>query len=93
MKEKRREPEVPEVRVPVEECLDGPARISSKELAPIHSMKTGTLQNACLTRPVVRVVADLGQKSALMRIARLMNTKRSKKNDDKRQCSSFTEEV
>ena len=45
-------------------------------------MKSGTLQNACSTRP--RVVADL-VKSALMRIARLMNSraKRSKKNDDK----------
>ena len=34
-----REPEVPEERVPVVECLDGPARITSKELAPIHSVK------------------------------------------------------
>ena len=65
-----REPEVPEERVPVVECLDGPARITSKELAPIHSVKGGTLQNACSTRP--RVVADL-RKSALMRIARLTN--------------------
>ena len=64
------------------ECLDGHARITSKELAPIHSVKSGTLQNACSTRP--RVVADL-EKSALMRIARLMNSlaKRSKKNGDK----------
>ena len=66
----RREPEVPEARVPVVECLDGPARIISKELAPIHSVKNGILQNACSTSP--RVVADLG-KSALMRIARLKN--------------------
>ena len=51
----RREPEVPEARVPAVECLDGPARISSKELAPIHSVKNGTLQNACSARP--RVVA------------------------------------
>ena len=29
----RREPEVPEARVPVVECLDGLARITSKELA------------------------------------------------------------
>ena len=78
----RREPEVPEERVPVVECFDGPARITSKELAPIHSVKSGTLQNACSTRP--RVVADLG-KSAHMHIVRLMNNlvKRSKKNDDK----------
>ena len=66
----RRELEVPEEKVPVLECLDGHARIASKELAPIHSVKSGTLQNACSTRP--RVVADLG-KSARMHIARLMN--------------------
>ena len=57
MREMRREPEVPEARVPVVECLDGPARITSKELAPIHSVNSGVLQNACSTSP--RVVADL----------------------------------
>ena len=64
------------------ECLDGPARSNSKEFAPIHSVKSGTLQNACSTRP--RVVAG-SVKSALMHIVRLMNNlvKRSKKNDDK----------
>ena len=71
MKRKRRKPEVPEEEVPAEECFDGHARITSKELATTHSVKGGTLQNACSTRP--RVVADLG-KSALMRIARLMNS-------------------
>ena len=78
----RREPEVPEERVPAVECLDGPARITLKELAPIHSVQSGILQNACCTRP--RVVADL-VKSAHMHIVRLMNNllKRSKKNDDK----------
>ena len=64
----RREPEVAEEKVPVGECLDGPARI--KELAPIHSVKSGVLQNACFTRP--RAVADL-RKSARMHIVRLMN--------------------
>ena len=39
MREMRREPEVPEERVRVVECLDGPARITSKEHAPIHSVK------------------------------------------------------
>ena len=39
MREMRREPEVPEARVPVEECFDCPARITSKELAPIHPVK------------------------------------------------------
>ena len=66
----RREPEVPEEKVPEVECLDGPARITSKELAPIHSVKNGTLQNACSTRP--RAVADL-RKSALTHIVRLMS--------------------
>ena len=65
-----REPEVPEARVPVEDCFDCPARITSKELAPIHSVKNGILQNACSTSR--RMDADL-EKSALMRIARLMN--------------------
>ena len=73
MKEKRREPEVPEERIPLVECLDGHARITSKELAPIHSVKrSGTLQNASSTRP--RVVADFG-KSARMHIVRLMNNR------------------
>ena len=67
-----REPEVPEVRVPVVECLDRHARIYWKELAPIHSVKSGTLQNACSTRP--RVVADFG-KSAHMHTVRLMNSR------------------
>ena len=64
------------------ECLDGHARITSKELAPVHSVKNGTLQNACSTSP--RVDADL-EKCALMRIARLVNSlaKRSKDNGDK----------
>ena len=65
-----REPEVPEARVPVEECLDVPAIITSKELASTHSVKSGTLQNACSTS--LRMVADLGQ-SARMHIVRLMN--------------------
>ena len=71
MRELRRELEVPEARVPVGECLDGIARITFKEHAPIHSVKSGILQNACSTSP--RVVADLG-KSALMHIARLKNS-------------------
>ena len=57
MSENHREPEVPEAEAPLVERLDGLARITSKELAPFHSVKSGTLQNACSTRP--RVVADL----------------------------------
>ena len=72
MRETHREPEVPEERVLVVECLDGLARITSKELAPIHSVKSGTLHNACSTRP--RVVAGL-EKSAHTHIVRLMNSR------------------
>ena len=72
----------PRGKSPVVECLDGLARITLKELAPTHSVKSGTLQNAWSTRP--RVVVGLG-KSAHTHIVRLMNSrqKRSKKNDDK----------
>ena len=82
MRELRRKPEVPEEEVPVVECIDGHARITSKELAPIHSVKNGILRSACSTRP--RVVANLGQ-SAHMHIVGLMNSlaKRSRTNDDK----------
>ena len=71
MREMHREPEVPEAKVPVVECLDGLARTTSKELAITHFVKHGTLQNACSTSR--RMDADLG-KSALMRIARLKNS-------------------
>ena len=63
-----REPEVPEAEAQVGEWLDCRARISSKELAPVHSVKNGTLQNACSTGR--RMDADL-VKSALMHIAKL----------------------
>ena len=64
MSEKHREPEVPEEEVPAAECLDGLARITSKELAITHFVKSGTLQNACSTRP--RVVVGLGKSAQLM---------------------------
>ena len=70
MREMRREPEVPEERVPVVECVDVLARITLMELAPIHSVQSGTLQNACSTRP--RVVVGLGR-SAHSHFVRLMN--------------------
>ena len=63
------------------ECFDGFARITSKELASTHSVKSGTLQNACSTRP--RAVVGLG-KSARSHIVRLMNNLvKGPKNDDK----------
>ena len=77
MRENHREP-----AVPGKECLDGLARITSKELAITHFVKDGTLQNACSTRP--RVVADFGEKcSYAHRQVDEQPTKRSKNNDDK----------
>ena len=73
MSENHREPEVPEAKVPVVECHDGLARITLEELAITHSVKNGTFQNACSTRP--RVVVELG-KSADSHIVRLMNSRR-----------------
>ena len=40
----------PRGRSQVGKWLDCPARITSKELAPIHSVKNGILRNACSTR-------------------------------------------
>ena len=65
------EPEVLEAEAQVRKWLDCRARITPKELAPLHSVKNGILQNACSTSP--KRDANLG-KSALMRIARLMNS-------------------
>ena len=55
-----REPEVPEARVQVDECFDCPARITSKELAPLHSVESGILQSAFSTSR--KMDADLGEK-------------------------------
>ena len=49
----------PRGRSPSGECLDCRARITSKELAPLHSVKNGILQNACSTSP--KMDADLGK--------------------------------
>ena len=73
MTENHRGPEVPEVKVRVEECRDGLARITLEELAITHSVKNGILQNACTTRP--RVVVGL-ERSAHSHIVRLMNSRR-----------------
>ena len=82
MREIRRETEVPKERVSVVECLDDFAKITSKELAPLHSVKSGILQTACSTRP--RVVADLEKKcSYAHRQVEEQPRKRSKKNGDK----------
>ena len=44
-----REPEVPVAEAQVGKCLDCRARITSKEMAPIHFVKSGTFQSACST--------------------------------------------
>ena len=81
-KEMHREPEVQEAKVPVEGCFDCPARITSKELAQIHSVTNGILQNACFTSR--RMDADLGEKcSYAHRQVEEQPCKRSKKNGDK----------
>ena len=77
-----REPEFLEAEAQVEKWLDCRARITSKELAPLHSVKNGILQNARPTSPK----RDSGLvKSAPTHTARFMNSqaKRSKKNGDK----------
>ena len=82
MSENHRESEAPEEKVPAVERLDGLARITLEELAITHFVNSGTLHNACFTRP--RVVANVG-KSAHTHIVRLMNSrlKGPTKNDDK----------
>ena len=69
MREMRREPEVPEAEAQVRKWLDCRARITSKELAPLHSVKKGILQSACSSGR--RMDTDLG-KRALMHTASLM---------------------
>ena len=76
--ETHREPEVPEEKVPVVECLDGLARVTLEELAIPHVVLNGTVQNACTTRP--RVVAGLGEKCSFAhRQVDEQPTKRSKR--------------
>ena len=76
------EPEVLEAEAQVGKWFDYRSRITSKELAPIPSVKNGILQNACSTSR--RMDADLG-KSALTHTARLTNSlaRSFKKNGDK----------
>ena len=77
-----REPEVPEAEALAGKWLDCRARITSKELAPHHSLKSGILQSACSTS--LRMDADLGKKcSYAHRQVEEQPSKRSKKNGDK----------
>ena len=65
-----REREVPEAEAEVGKWFDCRAKIPSKELAPLHSVKNGIFQNAYSASP--KMDADL-EKSALIHTARLMN--------------------
>ena len=66
-----RVPEVLEVKAQVGKCLDCPARTTSEELAPLHSVKSGILQSACSTSPEMDAILGI---SALTHTARLMNS-------------------
>ena len=66
-----REPEVLEAEAQLGKWLDCRARITSKELAQLHSVKHDILRKARSTSP--RMDADLVT-SALMRIAKLLNS-------------------
>ena len=76
-----REPEVLEAEAPVGKWLDCRARITSKELAPHHSVKNGILQNACSTSP--KMDADLGEKCSYAHRQVDEQPSKSKKNGDK----------
>ena len=87
MRENHREPEVPEEEVPVVECLDVPARITSKGTCTTPFCEKWhppvcLFYNACSTSP--RVVADFGEKcSYVHRQVDEQPRKRSQKNGDK----------
>ena len=77
-----REPEVPEEKVPVVECIDGHARITSKELAPIHSVKKWHLPERLFYK--TNSGCRYGEKCLYAhRHVDEQPSKRSKKNDDK----------
>ena len=71
MSEMHREPEVAEERVPVVECFDGPARITSEELAT-NSFCEKQHPPECLFYKS-ESGCRIWVKSALMHIVRLMN--------------------
>ena len=82
MSENHREPEVPEEKVPVVERLDGLARITSKELAITHFVKSGTPPECLFYK--TKSGCWFGEKcSDAHRQVDEPPTKRSKKNDDK----------
>ena len=90
MSKKHREPQVPVEEVPVVECLDGLARITSEELAITHSVKRWHPPECLFYK--TKSGCRFGEKSSYAhRQVDEQPTKRSKKNDDKK-CSSYAEE-
>ena len=81
MSENHRGPEVPKEEVPVVDCLDGFARITSEELATTHFVKNGTLQNLVLQDQ--EWLSVLGKCSYAHRQVDEQLIERSQKNDDK----------
>ena len=77
-----REPEVLEAEAQVGKWLDCRARIKSKELAQLHSVKNGILRRACSTSQ--KQDADLGKKcSYAQRQVDEQPSKKFQKNGDK----------
>ena len=82
MSENHREPEVPEEKVPVVECLDGLARITLEELAITHVVKKWHPPECLFYK--TKSGCRFGEKcSYAHRQVDEQPTKRSKKNDDK----------
>ena len=77
-----REPRVLETEVQVGKWLDFRARITSKELAQLHSVKNGIPWSACSTSPTMDANWEI---SALTHTARLTNSQARSfsKNGDK----------
>ena len=77
-----REPRVLEAEAQVGKWLDCSARITSKELAQLHSVKNDILRSACSTSP--KMDANFGEKcSYAHRQVDEQPSKKSKKNGDK----------
>ena len=83
-----RESLVLEAEAQVGKWLDFRARITSKEFAPLHCVQSGILQNASSTSH--KMDADLG-KSALMCIARLLNSLAKGPKKWWQKCSGYAE--
>ena len=79
MRKMHREPEVLEAEAQVEECLDCRARITSNQLAPLHSVKNGIIRSDCSASPTMDANLVI---SALTHTAKQLS-KTSKKNGGK----------